>query len=123
MGADAVIFIARKGCHITGTHILLKRGEIGHQNMVGVDHDLAGNDFTYFNIVFYRPITDAIAWGIKRLWLGVAMYDLKRRRGCKLSPAYHFYKSTRPLKNRLVAPWFWLHSAWWSRKNWQIEKR
>jgi predicted N-acyltransferase len=116
LGKDAVIYVARKKGQLTAVSLFLKRNRVGFMPVVGVDHELSGNDFTYFNIAYYRPIMDAISDRMKRLYLGKAMYELKARRGCKLMPTYLYYRTFNRFTNLAVKPWFALLSARYKRK-------
>ena len=122
LGKDAVIYIARKKDQLTAVSLLLKRNRVGFTAMVGVDHELAGNDFTYFNIVYYRPIMDAISDQMKRLYFGNSMYELKARRGCKRMPAYIYYRTFNKITNLAVKPWFALLSVRYKSKIPQCHK-
>jgi len=82
LGEDVVIYVSFKDDIITGARILLKN-KTGYVSMVGVDHEALGNDYTYFNICFYKPITDAIANKMTKLYFGREMYESKARRGCR----------------------------------------
>lgn len=112
LGENALFYISRKGGAITGVCILLRTDEVGYIPMIGVNHEKAGNDFTYFNISFYRPITDAISNKLKRLYFGRGMYELKARRGCRTKNLYLYHKSFNSLKHLAVKPWFAILSAW-----------
>ena len=116
LGNDAVITVARKAGNVTAVHVLLRRNQTAYNPMVGVDHEISGNDFTYFNIAYYKPIMDAIVDGSRRLYFGNLMYDVKRRRGCSLLRNHFYYKSTSQFRNAALTPWFRLHEVWWKRK-------
>jgi predicted N-acyltransferase len=112
LGKYAVIYVAFKDGRIIGTCYLLKRGKTGFVHMAGVDHEASGNDFTYFNLCYYRPIMDAISGNIKRLFFGREMYELKMRRGCKTSNTYIYYKPYGRLTYPFVKLWFAALEAW-----------
>lgn len=116
LGKEVVIYAAFKKGTLMGVNILLARDRIAYLPSIGLDHRMALNDFTYFNMTFYRPIIDCFSKGIKRLYLGNAMYKLKARRGCKIAGVYIFYKPYRKITNIAVKPWFMLHSFWMLRK-------
>lgn len=117
LGEDCVIYIAEKKGIISGVSLLLKKGPVGHGLMVGVDHDWAGNDATYFNMTFYRPIQDAIQSRMRRLYMGNAQYVLKQRRGSLISYCYLFYKSPKRVQNAAARAWFPLHRRWYEKKH------
>jgi len=82
---DALFYIAFKKKQIVGVCLLLKRKATGFCPLMGVDREMAGNDFTYFNLCYYRPVSYAIHKNIKKMYYGTAMYEMKRKRGCKVS--------------------------------------
>jgi len=107
---NAIVYIAEKKGKIIGTTILLHRRGIGYMADVGVDHAASGNDLTYFNIVFYRPIDDAIAMPLKRIYYGTMMYGLKANRGCSTMKTYLYYKPRFRLLQPIMVPLFKIHS-------------
>lgn len=116
LGSDAVIYVAIKKNDLIGVCVLLRRNASCHISVIGVDHESAGNDFTYFNLAFYRPIMDAISDRMKRVYCGQTQYALKTRRGFKLSNTYTFYRPYRIISQIAVKPWFLLLSVWYRRK-------
>ena len=116
LGEDAVIYVSFKKDRLTGVKVLLKRNNVGYMPLIGIDHEMAGNDFTYFNMCFYRPIMDAISDETKRLYCGLGMYELKARRGFKTSNLYIYYKSFNKTKNICTKPWFIFLSIWYKNK-------
>jgi predicted N-acyltransferase len=112
LGKEARFYVSIKHDAITGVCILLVRNKIGYLPMVGVDHNKTANDFTYFNISFYKPISDAISEGITVLYFGRGMYELKARRGCSSKNVYTYYNPFDNVKDRAVRLWFALLSAW-----------
>jgi predicted N-acyltransferase len=116
MGNDAVIYAAFKKEELVGFSILLKKQDCYYLPFVGVDHALSGNDATYFNITIYKPIMDGTAAGVRRIYMGTAMYELKKRRGCETLNAYTYYKSYNRIKDLAARSWFTIHSKWSKRK-------
>ncbi len=116
LGDDLVIYQSLKKSRVSGVGVMLKKGKTGNLSFAGIDHDLAQNDFTFFNMLFYRPITDAIAENIKRLYFGNGKYDMKIRRGCKIQTAFLFHKSFHPLSKWAVRFWFCFHHFWYQKK-------
>jgi len=113
LGEDAVFYVSFKEGVITGVCILLKRNKTGYLAMVGIDHKMAGNDFTYFNIAYYRPIMDAILNQTDRLYYGRGFYRLKAKRGCVTKKIYMYYKSFNGFRNIAVRLWFAFISSWY----------
>jgi len=110
LGDDLVVYGAFKAGALVGFSVLVRRGATGTVSLVGVDHDRTRNDFTYFNLTYYRPIEDAIASGIGQLYFGSAKYLLKMRRGCRITPVHFYYRGRTPLRHRALAPWFAWHA-------------
>jgi len=111
LGEDAVIYLASKESTYHGVSLMLKRGAVGHMAAIGINHAVAGNDFTYFNLGFYEPIADAIEGGLEKLEFGTALYASKRRRGCRTAETYLYYKPMRTRKLFATRPAFHVHSA------------
>ncbi|MDH3689607.1 MAG: hypothetical protein OEU36_09050, partial [Gammaproteobacteria bacterium] len=77
------------------------------------------NDFTYFNLTYYRPMADAIAMQIKRLYYGTLMYTMKSKRGCSTTEIYLYYKPRFFLLQVVVVPLFAIHLRF---KSWFINR-
>ena len=116
LGDDLVIYRSLKKGRISGLGVMLRRGDTGYLPFVGIDHDLAQNDATFFNMLFYRPITDAIEGNIKRLYFGNGKYDMKIRRGCKIQKAHFFHKPRHRISKPAVRLWFCFHRFWYQKK-------
>ena len=112
LGGGAAFYVARKEGTITAVSVVLRRGANAVAPMVGVDHALAGKDFTYFNVAHYRPIGDAIATGVERMMFGRALYELKARRGCELVDTVTAFRPARAWQKAVLLLWLPLLSAW-----------
>jgi predicted N-acyltransferase len=99
LGDDAVIYLATKNGAHHGVSLMLKRATVGHMAAIGINHTVAGNDFTYFNLGFYEPIADAIEGKLEKLEFGTTLYASKRRRGCRTVETYLYYK---PMRSRRI---------------------
>ena len=112
LGNDATIYVAvKEGC-ITGVSICISKDDIMSVPIEGVDHGMSGNDFTYFNINYYRPIMDAISSGKTRMNFGRGMYEVKRRRGCKVKNIYFYYKPCNVREKLMAKLLFPLRGMW-----------
>ncbi len=89
---EVTIYMAVKKGEVIGVSLTFKRNRIGYLPIIGIDHELSGNDLTYFNIGYYRPILDAISSGMKRLYFGRSMNEVKRKRGCSARNIFFYYK-------------------------------
>ena len=105
---DAVFYVAFKNKQIVG----VKSGD----EELRAKLEMAGNDFTYFNLCFYRPISDAIYNNIKTIYYGNAMYEMKRKRGCKVRHTQIFYKPFGIFGSAKTKALFSLHSKWMRHK-------
>ena len=123
-GDDAIIYAAAKADKIIGVCVVLRKEQEGYISAIGIDHHYSRGDLTYFNIMYYEPIYNAIKSGIKRLYYSNALYEVKSRRGCIIDNTYLFYKSfnhTIGKKFRLKT-WFRIHKWWMSQKLSYIKK-
>lgn len=105
-------YLAFKHDRLIGIAILLKMGDIAYLPFVGVDHSRAGKDLTYFNLVYYRPIRDAISAGFKRIYYGRKMYALKAKRGCRIKNVSSWFYPSKTTSRFIVPHWFAALSAW-----------
>ncbi len=106
LGEDTVIYVSFKKDRLTGVKVMLKRNKVSYMQLIGIDHEMSGNDFTYFNMCFYRPIMDAISDETKRIYGGLGMYEIKAKRGFRTSDLYIYYKSFNKIKHIGIGPWF-----------------
>jgi hypothetical protein len=83
-----VVFLAERAGRTVGVCLCLRDGATLHIRGVGFDCSLAGNDFVYFNLMFYEPIRWGVANGVSCLRFGTGAYAAKCRRGCVLEPLY-----------------------------------
>ncbi|MBL0714610.1 MAG: GNAT family N-acetyltransferase [Desulfosarcina sp.] len=112
MPNEARVYAAFKKGELVGMSLFMAHGAIWHALLVGIDHHLTGNDLTYFNIVFYRPIRDAIEAQCKRIYYGNSLYEPKIRRGCQLLRVYTYYKPYSRIGRMGARPFFFVHRAW-----------
>jgi predicted N-acyltransferase len=112
LGNDATIYVAVKGGCITGVSISISKDGMMSVPIAGVDHGMSGNDFTYFNITYYRPIMDAISSGQTRMNYGRGMYELKRRMGCKMENIFFYYKPYNFREKLMAKSLFPLRGMW-----------
>jgi predicted N-acyltransferase len=119
LGEEAIIYVAEKQGRIIGTTILFHRDGVGYVTDVGVDHEKTGNDFTYFNVAYYRPVEDAIAMNIRRLYYGTLMYSLKSRRGCSTLQMYLYHRPRNRLMQIAARPFWAAHLRF---KTWFINR-
>jgi len=112
MGAMVDIYGAFRGSDLHGVCIQLRSRVEGHVAFIGVDHDAAGRDHSYFNLFFYEPTSRAIAKGPKRLYFDRLMYTAKRRRGCRFIDTCLFYKPHKKNRELFAKMWFGMLTRW-----------
>jgi predicted N-acyltransferase len=116
LGSDAMLLVAERDGEIIGITILFQRGSEGWATFIGMEHNLSRNDFTYFNLAYYRTIDYAIQAGIKSLNYGGMLYRVKKRRGCTLEENYIYHKASARLLHNLLRPWFLMHMTWYIKR-------
>ena len=84
LGDKAIIYAAVTGERIVGVLVMLCSDEEASLPIVGIDPEYFRKDALYFNLVFNRPIRDAIEAGLRRVYYGRLVYDVKLWRGCRL---------------------------------------
>jgi predicted N-acyltransferase len=119
LGFEATVYAAKKNGQLVGTIIMFHRNSVAYVTDVGVDHEATGNDFTYFNLSYYRPISDAIAMGMKRIYYGTMMYSMKADRGCTTTDIFLFHRPRPRFLRKLFKPLFAAHRAF---KSWFIQR-
>jgi len=110
-GPNVRIFTSRKAGVITAVSFMLIDRGIAFVPAVGVDRHLAARDYTYFQITYNGPIAAAIDAGLVRVYYGRGMYQLKLRRGCRLTGNSVYMRVNGP--RRIPARcWFFIASLW-----------
>src|SRR5262249_16985168 len=61
LGENALFHVSHKAGLMTGVAVELRWNEASHMCLVGIDHEQAGNDMTYFVVCHYSPISAGIA--------------------------------------------------------------
>ncbi len=115
-GHDCKFYVSWKNGEITGTSFSITLNGIQNNYISAVDRKLAGDDMTFFNIAFHKPMMDAISNGIKRIDHGLGMVEMKTRRGCEVGNQYLYYKASNSIYNKAMKPWFIFLSKWYQRK-------
>jgi len=112
LGDEVVFYGAFLEARLIGFVLMLKRGGTAYLPMTGIDRRWTGNEGTYFNLCYYRPILDAITEGLEHLYFGGTLYSPKVRRGCRVLGLHHAYLGASALKHMSMKPWFAFHSTW-----------
>lgn len=111
MGGGCTVYGAFAGSRLVGFIVMVRAGEEASLPVLGIE---AGHraSFVYFNLVFYRPIADAIELGLRRIWFGPLLLEPKVRRGCRVVRAAMFYRAPTRIGHEALRPWFALHRRW-----------
>ena len=121
LGSEVVIYGALLDERLIGFVLMLVRGATGYLPMTGIDRRWTGNEATYFNLCYYRPIQDAIDKGLTRIYYGTTLHHPKVRRGCQLLGMRHAYRGASRSRHAILGPWFAFHAAWMKRRNSPLE--
>lgn len=116
MGDNACIFVAEKNNEVVGAKAILWWHDFANSCFIGVDHDTAGNDFTYFNLAYYSSIKKAIQLNIKTVDYGNGMYSVKTDRGCYIQRTYLYYRPENFMQKLFIPLLFRFHAYWYERK-------
>ena len=111
MRGRAKLFTATKDSALTGACLVLSQGTSAYAVAVGIDQARAGDDYTYFHLTYNSTIADAIASGVRRVYFGRGLYDVKLRRGCSLENTW-LYSRASGAGRVATAAWFGLASFW-----------
>lgn len=116
LGDNCIVYVSRQDNVLTGASVVVRNGDEARVMFVGIDHAACGDNFTYFNLVFYTPADELAKLGVRRIWLGNAVYDAKLRRGCRILPSRVLVRAQTGLGRVMHAPGFMLQRAWSRRK-------
>jgi len=119
LGPEATVYVAEKKGEIVGTIVMFHRNAVAYVTDVGVDHGATGNDFTYFNLSYYRPVSDAIGMNMKRIYYGTMMYQMKAQRGCTTTEILLYHRPGNRLFRWFLIPIFAFHRSF---KAWFIKR-
>lgn len=102
-----ILFIARKDNKVVGFSLSLQHKDMLDVYMYGSDYSSQTNTFfTYFNLVYYKPIQFAIDKKIKKIYYRYYLAKSRLDRGCKPELTYSFIKCHHiflgPAINRLL---------------------
>jgi predicted N-acyltransferase len=112
LGGNAVLHVSRKAGFITGVAMELRYKGMSHIPLVGIDHEMCGNDMTYFVLTSYTPIEKAISAGMTRLYFGPGHYLNKMRLGFRTTNLFNWHKSFGRTAHHAARLWFVVLSSW-----------
>jgi predicted N-acyltransferase len=104
LGDKLVVYVALDGDDPIGVSLGVRAGDAIFLPMVGVDVTRGRETFVYFNNSYRMPIEDAIATGIRRIYCGKLVYDVKLRRGFRLLDLSAYFRVPNRLHAALLAP-------------------
>lgn len=122
LGDAARIYIAKSDTRVIGFSMVLQKGGVAYGLEVGVEEDQGREGAVYFNLCFYQPIKDAIAEGLRRIYFGRGVPQVKLRRGCQVQDVFLFYRATSQVRTHLLRPWFQVHETWTRHKVRKLER-
>ncbi len=89
-----ILFVATKNGKIVGFTLCMQQKENLEGFKCGFDYSACStNDYAYFNLLYYAPIKWAIENGIKEVYYGAGMEEIKLRRGCTPDESFCFVKT------------------------------
>lgn len=91
LGPWARVFTVYKDAQPLGFALFYEKDGIYYCKQAGFDYDQLGNSSCYFNLVFYEPIRQAIAGGIRSIHYGLESYQAKLSRGCYLQNLWGYF--------------------------------
>ncbi len=84
LGPAVRLFIAREGQKVVGFALFYEYNGVYYSRAIGFDYESLQDNFCYFNVLFYKPIEEAINAGIQSIHYSMESYDAKLGRGCQL---------------------------------------
>ena len=90
------VFVARQKERTVGFTVFFEHLGIWYSRFGGFDYDV-GKIFSYFNLLFYEPVREAIRRGITCIRYSTSSIDTKRRRGCLLANVLMYVRFPRSL--------------------------
>ncbi|MBA3562729.1 MAG: GNAT family N-acetyltransferase [Gammaproteobacteria bacterium] len=112
-GASSIVTVASANGKLAGAALLLTAGDCAGGPLIGVSEDVRNRKaFTYFNLALYEPIRFCIEHGLKRIYLGAGLYDMKRRRGCRELELAMLIRPRRMLGRIACRFWCVAHRRW-----------
>ncbi len=92
-GDKTVLFVATKNDKIVGFALCMQQKSHLEGFKSGFDYaSCSKNDYVYFNLLYCAPIKWAIENGIKEIYFGTGMAEIKMKRGCKPDASFYFVK-------------------------------
>ncbi len=97
------VFLCELEGRPVGLSLALADGDRLHVRLAGFDYEILGEDFAYFNAVYYEPILWGIANGVSRYSFGTGTYGAKLARGCVPVPTWGVVRWPAALRQAAAA--------------------
>lgn len=101
-GADFRCTVVRRDDHVLGFISCLRDGDTAVGYYIGFDREAASEGIPLYLRLLHTTVSDAIAWGCKRLSLGRTALEPKAALGAKPEPMYVWLRHRVPAMNWLV---------------------
>lgn len=92
LGDSIVIFRVWRGEQLLAFSQFFVFGGALYNRSMGLNYELIGPEYTYFNVLYYYPIRWAIENGMTRIYYGVGSYEAKVSRGCALERRVGYFR-------------------------------
>jgi predicted N-acyltransferase len=103
LGDDFRLLVARQQEHPIGCMTLLRCGGELTVEWLGLDYSRSRNTHTY-HCLLSESVAQAIEMGVRRVWFGDTVYELKRDVGATLENRYAAVALPNPRLNRMLGP-------------------
>jgi predicted N-acyltransferase len=101
LGSDFGLLAARQGQHLIGCITLVRCSNELTVEWLGLDYNRTPNTHTY-HCLLSESVSRAIEMGVRRIWLGDTVYELKRDLGATLENRYAAVVTQNGLLNRFL---------------------
>jgi len=98
----ARVFTVYKDTQPLAFALFYEKDGIYYCKQAGFDYEQLGNSSCYFNLVFYEPIRQAIARGIRSIHYGLESYETKLSRGCYLQKLWGYFSFPQGIPPQLA---------------------
>ena len=108
---DRALFLAGwVGDELAGISIGVRAGAASHMVFIGIDHEIGRRAAALFNLSYNWPIEHWIEAGVREVYFGTLLYEVKLRRGCRIIPASLYLRGRDGLHQRILGPFARAHS-------------
>lgn len=85
---DITVYTVTQGDTLLSFSLFIQDGTEWTAMLTGSDYTSPDATFGYFSTIYYQPIADAPARGVKTIAYGPGAQETKRRRGCQITPCH-----------------------------------